>query len=134
MHQNTIVTIEESVSNSSTNLNKLDMGQDHESTGKERVVKRMIIVNKFIEWSALTTYHGYSKVFKTNLLSLKLFWSALLTFSLGMSTVLVARNITDYLKYETTSKIQIIHESPMDIPVITYFMLKHHLFYNRLLT
>jgi hypothetical protein len=119
MIQETVVTIDESVSSSKTNLNRFDIDTNDEAK-KEKILRRNVIKKKFIEWSTLATYHGYSKMFRTDLFILKLFWAVSLTFSLAMCTVLVARNITDYLKFETTSKIQLIHESPMNFPVIRF--------------
>jgi hypothetical protein len=79
-----------------------------------------LLTQKLHEWSVATSVHGYPNIFRTQISAVKLFWVVLLLFSLILCFVLVGKHISDYLAYETTSRIQVIYESSIDFPSIRY--------------
>jgi len=73
----------------------------------------------FEEWSLLTKFDGYSKIFHTKTIPLKIVWLSLFLIFSSLTAYFVFKNISDYLDYETISKIDIINEKPTKFPMIS---------------
>jgi hypothetical protein len=73
----------------------------------------------FIEWSLLTKFDCYSKIFEYKRLGSRLFWCVLFVACICVTAWLVTKNIVDYMKYEIITRTEIITERPMLFPAIT---------------
>ena len=110
----------------SVNIDMVIIGRKSSSTSMqeenyiEKVeVKTNEMKKEFVKWSLLTKYDGYSKIFQTNAIWVKILWTLLFLIFSGLTALLVIKNITDYLKYEVTSIIEVKIEKPSDFPTIT---------------
>ena len=101
----------------SSRINK-NLNQENKKTNI--IQRKFQKVNKeFKEWSLLTKFDCYSKIFQTKSFVLQLFWLSLFLIFTGLTAYLLFKNITDYFAYETVSKIEIVYENPTKFPVVT---------------
>jgi hypothetical protein len=71
------------------------------------------------EWSLLTKFDCYSKIFQTKSFLLQFIWLSLFLIFTAFTAFFVSKNILDYLEHETISKIEIINEKPTEFPTVT---------------
>jgi hypothetical protein len=86
--------------------------------------RRHILREKFVEWSKISTSHGYPRIFQSEYMVLKCVWAVLTCVSTGFATYLVYRAIQGYLEYDVTSKIRLVNELPADCKTISINKLK----------
>ena len=82
-------------------------------------VKVDIFKKKFVEWSTLTKFDCYSKIFMSESLSARIVWLIFFAAFTSLTIWLVSFNIINFFKYEVTSKIEIKTERPTTFPAIT---------------
>ena len=71
------------------------------------------------QWSLLTTFHCYPKIFQDKNIVLKLIWTFIFVAFSVLTAWLVIKAMIDYFQYELTSKIQVINEKPTFFPAVT---------------
>ena len=73
----------------------------------------------FIDWSLLTKFECYSKIFEYENKYARLFWTLVFFSFSGVTVWLVVRCIVDFLAFEVTSKTEIVNERPLLFPTLT---------------
>ena len=73
----------------------------------------------FVEWSLLTKFDCYSKIFEYKRLVSRLFWLLLFLACMGVTAWLITKNILDYMNWEIITRTEIITERPTIFPTIT---------------
>jgi hypothetical protein len=81
--------------------------------------KYQLVRLKFIQWSQLSTSHGYPNLFRTDKTIIKYMWSVFLLFFVAASSYFVINNILDYLKFEATSKIRVVSQMELAFPAVS---------------
>ena len=94
-------------------INNLNMNS-HTKIKKKEVIKK-----RLVEWSLLTKFDCYSKIFNSQNLIAKIFWIVFFFIFSGLTLWLVVLNVFNFFKYEVTSKIDVITERPTLFPAIT---------------
>ena len=84
-------------------------------------IKHFLLTAKddYIQWSLMTKFDCYSKIFDTKNVCLRFIWMFFFVIFTGFTGYFVAKNVIDFYDYETISKIEIINEKPMEFPTIT---------------
>lgn len=72
-----------------------------------------------------STSHGLPKIVNSERVCFKLMWLLSLVVSTSVGFYLIVSNIFDYLDYEVVTKIQIINESLMPFPTVTFYNLNN---------
>ena len=85
----------------------------------ETLSKLTTLKNEFVKWSLLTKFDGFSKVFQTNIVGLKIIWLMIFLLFTALTAALVIKNITDFCKFEMTSLIEVKIERPTNFPAVT---------------
>ena len=85
----------------------------------ENLSKLTTLKNEFVEWSLLTKFDGFSKVFQTKVVAIKIIWLVIFLLFTGLTAALVIKNITGFCKFEVTSLIEVKIERPTNFPAIT---------------
>ena len=93
-------------------IRKIVTHKSGDSSGKK-------IINEFVEWSLLTKFDCYSKIFEYPKWPSKLVWTLVFLTFTSFTMWLVIKNITDFYEYEVISKIEIISERPSIFPAVT---------------
>ena len=96
-------------------LNKIENKEAKESKAK----KSIRIKREFVEWSLLTKFDCYSKIFENESIWIKVVWTILFLIFSGFTASLVILNIINYFHYEVTSIIEVKNERPTLFPAIT---------------
>ena len=102
-------------------LNKVEIENKHKSTeNKEQKLKKFSEIKKeFLEWSLMTKFDCFSKIFENEVIWVKIIWSILFLIFTGLTAWLVIFNIINFCHYEVTSIIEIKNERPSNFPVVT---------------
>ena len=116
-----------SVENSSEILEvESNNAKNHEPTNENVEIKTKTLRKKFAklsveikEWSLLTKFDCYSKIFQAKSFLLQFLWLSLFLIFTAFTAFFVSKNILDYLEHETISKIEIINEKPTEFPTVT---------------
>ena len=99
-------------------LNKI--GDDMATDSKKLDNKNSVLMKKeFVEWSLLTKFDCYSKIFENEIFWVKIVWLLLFLLFTGFTAWLVIFNIINYFHYEVTSIIEVKNERPSNFPAIT---------------
>ena len=101
----------------STRINKNPNHEYIESKLIDRKLKR--VRDEFKEWSLLTKFDCYSKIFQTKKISVQLIWLSLFLIFTSFTASFVSKNLIDYFAFETVSKIDILNEKPTEFPALT---------------
>jgi hypothetical protein len=72
-----------------------------------------------VEWSLLSTFHCYPKIFQTKNIHAKLTWSLLFILFSCLTFWLVVKGILDYVEFDVVSKIRVISQQSITFPTIT---------------
>ena len=88
-------------------------------SGSKTSKRTTVALREFTEWSLLTKFDGFSKIFEYRKWYSKLIWILLFATFTGFTTWLVVKNITDYYTHEVNSKIEVITERPTLFPAVT---------------
>jgi len=99
---------------SNLEINVKNQMQEKTSKGKFDQIK-----DEFIEWSLLTKFDCFSKIFQTKNFLLKFLWLSLFLIFTSLTAYFLSKNLLDYLNYDTVSKIDIINEKPTEFPALT---------------
>ena len=81
--------------------------------------KKAQLENKCIEWSLLTTFHCYPKIFQYKNASIRLMWALLFVVFACLTFWLVIRCIDDYLEYGVNTSIRVHNELATSFPTVT---------------
>jgi hypothetical protein len=98
-------------------LNKIDAANIETKNRKSK--KSIKIKKEFVEWSLLTKFDCYSKIFENEVAWVKVVWTLLFLIFSGFTAWLVILNIINYFHYEVTSIIEVKNERPTHFPAIT---------------
>jgi hypothetical protein len=74
---------------------------------------------KLVECGLASGTHGLPNLLRTSQKSIKLIWLVSILISLFVCTGMIYYSLSQYLQFETTSKIQVVYDSALVIPVIT---------------
>lgn len=66
-----------------------------------------------------STWHGFSSVFKSKLLSIRIFWIFLTLASTSLCSYFIFKNVNEYLNFEIVTSIDIIYETKAEFPAVT---------------
>jgi hypothetical protein len=72
-----------------------------------------------IDWSLLSTFHCYPKIFQYKNIVARILWSICFLLLGGITCRLVAQCYMDYVEYEVVTQIKVITERPITFPTIT---------------
>jgi hypothetical protein len=72
-----------------------------------------------VEWSLLSTFHCYPKIFQTKNIYAKLTWSLLFLIFSCLTFWFVVKGILDFLEYDVVTKIRVISQQSITFPTIT---------------
>ena len=86
-----------------------DKTSQHESTLKKVLV----------EWSLLTKFDCYSKIFEYENRVAKILWTLLFACFTALTACLVVKCVMDFAKFEVVTTIRIVNERPTDYPTVT---------------
>jgi hypothetical protein len=73
----------------------------------------------FLEWSLLTKFDCYSKIYEYQSKTCRVIWLSIFLAFVSMTAWLVDKNVSDYTSYEILTKTEIIYEMPAEFPTIT---------------
>jgi hypothetical protein len=104
------------VSPSPSSTNMATSGEHKQMSNRQKWNE---LKESFIEWSLLTKFDCYSKIFEYKRLCSRLFWFVLFMACICVTAWLITKNIVDYMKYEIITRTEIITERPMTFPAIT---------------
>jgi hypothetical protein len=82
--------------------------------------KKLQVVNKVKTLLEGSTSHGIPNIIRTNRISIKTLWTVCFLAALGSCSYMVIKSVTDYLEYDTVSKIEYITEIPTKFPTISF--------------
>ena len=71
------------------------------------------------EWSLLSTFHCYPKIFQTKNIYAKLTWSLIFVLFSCLTFWLVVKGIIDYLEFDVVTKIRVISPQSITFPTVT---------------
>jgi len=97
--------------------NKISNSQETNSKNHQNKTSR--IKKEFLEWSLLTKFDCYSKIYEYEVVWMKFFWLILFLTFTGLTAWLVIFNVINFCHYEVTSIIEIKNERPTNFPVLT---------------
>ena len=83
---------------------------------------RTKILKKIFELSENSTSHGIPSILRTNRLTIRILWTDCLLASISGCSYMVYKTISDYLNYETVSKIEYITELKSEFPTVSICM------------
>jgi hypothetical protein len=86
---------------------------------ENRKVKIEKLKKRFVQWSILTKFDCYSKIFMYENLTARIVWFILFVIFVSLTVWLATFNIINFFKYELTSKIDTKSERPTSFPAIT---------------
>jgi acid-sensing ion channel 5 len=81
--------------------------------------KNVELKKKFIEWSSVSTSHGYPNIFRTKHTSVKILWAICLVVSISLCLFLLIRGIKAFLEFDVVTSIKTVEERPALFPSIT---------------
>ena len=84
---------------------------------KETKLKIAKKIKNLIEGS---TSHGIPSIMKTSRISIKILWAICVSAALAACSYMVIIGVSDYLEYDTVSKIEYITEIPTKFPTISF--------------
>ena len=93
--------------------------QNNQLIIEEKNHMKKIIKEKFVEFSSVSTSHGYPNIFRTKYRSIKILWLFCLSIAIGVCLLLLIRGIKAYLEYGVITNIDVIDERPTLFPTIT---------------
>jgi hypothetical protein len=102
-------------------LNKIRSILSSTGTNAENEKKSCLgeVKHSFVEWSLLTKFECLSKIFEYKNLLARLFWLVIFLSFSAVTGWLVAKCITDYLKYEIVTKTEDVNDRPTLFPAVT---------------
>jgi hypothetical protein len=74
---------------------------------------------KFINWSLLSTSHGYPKIFYSKNRIIKLMWTLFFIIFTLICAYMIVQNIQEYYEYGVITKWRIVHDKSMAFPAIS---------------
>ncbi len=93
--------------------------RDMTKISSEKPNKGMQLKGKLTEWISETTIHGFRNSVKTTHLPTKILWAACILVSVAFCVYLIVKNFIQYLQFATTSKIDIVYDSYMELPMVS---------------
>jgi hypothetical protein len=73
----------------------------------------------FVEWSLLSTFHCYPKIFQYENKIAKVIWSLIFILFSAATSFLVATSFNDFFEYRVVSTIRLVDERPILFPAVT---------------
>lgn len=73
-----------------------------------------------------STCHAYPSIFRTDRALVKMMWTVLLVIGVFCCTVLIVISILEFFSYQTTTNIQIMYESVLELPAATVCLLSQN--------
>lgn len=79
----------------------------------------------FVEWSLLSTYHCFPRIFRVKTskaccnYAMQIFWLLTFLFFTAFTAAIVASCIVNYYQYSVVSTVQLIDEAPTNFPTLT---------------
>ena len=73
----------------------------------------------FVEWSLLSTFHCYPKIFQYENKIAKVVWSLVFILFSAATSFLVATSVNDFFEYRVVSTIRLVDERPILFPAVT---------------
>jgi hypothetical protein len=101
------------------NNEKEESSESSDNSISLKASKLFLIKRKIIEWSMISTSHGYSRIFQINNKYLKIMWAFFFIISSGSCGYFVFQNIIDYFKFEVITKIRVVNEASFKFPAIS---------------
>jgi hypothetical protein len=83
------------------------------------------IKNKSLELINQSSTHGLPKLFRTQRKSIKFMWLLLFIIFSSLGIYMVYKTVSNYLKYEIVTKIEVINEIPTEFPTVTVINLRN---------
>lgn len=80
---------------------------------------RDLIKELLIEWSMVSTSHGWPSIFRVKRLKLKVMWFICFIIATGFCGFGVIKSILDFLDYDVVTKIRLVQEKPITYPAVT---------------
>jgi hypothetical protein len=71
------------------------------------------------EWSLLSTFHCYPKIFQTKSIYAKLIWSLIFVLFSCLTFWLVVKGIVEYFEFDVVTKIRVISPQSITFPTVT---------------
>jgi len=81
--------------------------------------RRPLLSSFLIDWSLLSTFQCYPKIFQYKTTTARVFWSFFFLVFASLTCRLVFKCFTDFAEYEVVTKIKVIPERPITFPAIT---------------
>jgi len=103
--------------------NTYSNGNDYNQIKKES--KKDRIKAKSLDLVLSSTSHGLPNIFRTQKKPIKIMWLILFSLFSSIGMYMVYKTISNYLKYEVVTKIDVIHEIPAEFPAITIINLRN---------
>ena len=100
-------------------INKILEKANQEKCETTKESKWQHIKKEIVEWSLLTKFDAYSKIYEEKNIWIKIIWILFFLLFTGVTIWLVAFNINGFLKYEVSSLIEIKTERPTVFPAVT---------------
>jgi len=98
---------------------------NHNNIDLKITTKKNQIKNKSLELILSSTSHGLPNIFGAKRRSIKLMWLLLFTIFSSIGIYMVYSTITNYLKYEVVTKIDVITRRPIEFPAVTIINLRN---------
>lgn len=86
---------------------------------EKEISTKILIKELFVEWSLVSTSHGWPSIFRVKRFYLKVMWAICFLASTGYCGFLVIMSIYDYLEYQVVTKIRLVSEKPVTFPAVT---------------
>jgi len=78
------------------------------------------VKKEFFEWSLLTKFDCFSKIFEYKHVALRILWTLIFLAYTGVTFWLVVTNIKGYYQHEVTTRTEIKNEVPTEFPTVKY--------------
>ena len=95
------------------------MAESKQAPNNTESSKQYALWAAITEWSLLTKFDCYSKIFEYKNMYARVTWLFFFLALAGITAWLVSKNITDYYSHDVNSKIELINERPAPFPAIT---------------
>ena len=107
------------ISNKNSSINSVETFKRKKINQIKESQKKTKMRDNFVEWSLLTKFDGYSKIFDYEKPYSKLIWIGLFLAFSSATLWLVSTNFIDFFDYEIVTQTEIINERPMEFPTVT---------------
>ena len=81
--------------------------------------KKELLRQQFAEWSLLSTFHCYPKIFQYKNVCAKIIWTTLFATFTCMTVWLVVNGLLGYFDFEVVSKIRVYNEKVLLFPTVS---------------